>query len=45
MFRRRKRLVPASHRKFIDVLYPKRLDSQVTPLGTYKTNWGKRRNA
>lgn len=43
MFRRRRRVGAASAtgRKFIDVLYPKRHDSQVTPLGTYKTSWGR----
>lgn len=42
---RRKRIGSASvqHRKMIDVLYPKRKDSQVTPLGPYKSNWGRKR--
>lgn len=30
-----------AHRKMIQVLYPKRPDSQVTPLGTYRTSYGR----
>lgn len=43
VFRRRRRVGAAStaHRKMIDVLYPRRKDSQVTNLGVYKTNRGR----
>jgi hypothetical protein len=42
---RRKKVDPASaqHRKLIDVLYPKRKDSQVGPATVYRTNWGRKR--
>ena len=43
VFKRRNRVGAATGqgRKFINVLYPKRTDSQVTPLGVYKTNYGR----
>lgn len=30
-----------AHRRMIHVLYPKRIDSDVTPLGTYRTSHGR----
>lgn len=47
MWRRKRRIDAASraHRKMIDILYPRRNDSQVTNLGTYRTNYGRTRRA